>query len=268
MVLLLTIGCYSMRSTIPKDMEKTFQNSIESQPEVVTEEDLAGLPAPVQKYLRYTQIIGKEKIHTVRLKQKGVIRTKQDGKWMPYEAEQFYTVNPPSFVWNATVKSSPFLWIKGRDRYHKGKGNMLIKLLSLIKIIDATGDEMDQGSMVRYFNEMFWFPTAYLSDYIKWEPIDSRSAKATMSYQGATASAVFHFNEKGQIINFVAKRYMENDGRFELETWSTPIDGYKEINGIKIPISGKAVWNLSSGDFNYIKLEITDIVYNNFKDGK
>lgn len=264
MVLLLAIGCYSMRSAIPKDMKETFQRSFESPPEVITEEDLIGLPEPVQKYLQYTQIVGKEKIHTVRLKQKGVIRTKQNGKWMPFEAEQFYTVNPPSFVWNATVKSSPLLWIKARDRYYQGKGRMLIKLLSLLKIVDAAGDEMDQGSMVRYFNEMFWFPTAYLSDYIQWEPIDSRSAKATMSYQGVTASAIFHFNEKGQITNFVARRYMENDGRFDLETWSTPLNEYKEMNGIKIPVSGEAVWKLSSGDFCYIKLEITDIVYNDF----
>ena len=37
----------------------------------ITEEDLKGLPEPVQRYLRYTQIIGKEKARTVRLKQRG-----------------------------------------------------------------------------------------------------------------------------------------------------------------------------------------------------
>jgi hypothetical protein len=142
---------------------------------------------------------------------------------------------------------------------------MIIKLLSLLKIVNAAGNEMDQGAMVRYFNEMFWFPTAYLSDYIRWEPIDSRSAKAAMSYHRMTSSAVFHFNEKGQVTNFVAERYRENNGRYDLETWSTPIYDYKEINGIMIPTSGEAVWNLSSGDFSYIKLEITDVDYNNFK---
>jgi len=61
--------------------------------------------------------------------------------------------------------------------------------VQIITIADATGDEIDQGTLVRYLNEMMWFPTAYLNDYIQWEPIDSGSAKATISWQGLSASA-------------------------------------------------------------------------------
>jgi len=38
---------------------------------------------------------------------------------------------------------------------------------------------------------------------------------------------------------------------------------YKGINGFRIPTRGEAIWNLDSGDFSYIKVEITDIEYNN-----
>ena len=63
---------------VKSEVEELFRKSKEIGPEVVTEADLEGLPEPVQRYLRYTQVIGKEKIGTVRLKQKGSIRTGLD----------------------------------------------------------------------------------------------------------------------------------------------------------------------------------------------
>lgn len=237
-------------------LEKSKQGA-----EVVTEEDIKGLPEPVQRYLRYTNNVGRKKIKTVRLKQKGAFRTKEGGNWMPFEAEEYFSTEPPAFIWNATMRPLPFLQVKGRDKYVDGKGNMYIKFLPVTQIADAAGPEMDQGAFMRYLNEMMWFPTAYLSKYIVWEAIDNNSAKATMSYKGVTVSAVVYFNEKGELINFVADRYMDVGGKFKLEKWSTPIKEYRELNGIRIPAKGEGVWNLDTGDFSYIDLKVTDIEY-------
>ncbi len=258
----IIIGSIAFKNKVKNEVKELFKNK-ETKPRIVTEEDIKNLPEPVQRYLRYAQVIGREEIKTVRLKQKGFIRANEKQKWMPFEAEQYYNTNPPGFIWYANAKPVPFPLIKVRDRFYEGRGNMLVKLLGLKKIADATGYEMDQGALVRYLNEIMWFPTAYLSDYIHWEPVDSNSSKATISYKGVTASAVIYFNEKGEVTSFITKRYRDVNGKFVMETWSTPIKGYKEINGIMIPAKGKAVWNLSSGDFSYITLEITDIEYNN-----
>jgi len=257
----ITIGNIAFKQKVKNEVKELFKNCKEIKPEIVTEEDIKGLPEPVQRYLTHSQVIGKEKIRTVRLKQKGFIRTKPVKKWMPFDAEQYYTTDLPAFIWHASVK--PFYLIRARDKFYEGKGNMLIKLLSLIEIADASGYEMDQGTLVRYLNEIMWFPTAYLNNNIQWEPIDSNSARATISYKGVTASAVLYFDEKGDLTNFIAERYMDVEGKFFKETWSTPISEYKEIKRIRIPIKGEGVWNLSSGDFSYIRLEITDIEYNN-----
>lgn len=259
----ITIGNITFKQKVKNEVTGLFKKSKEIKSEIITEEDIKVLPEPVQRYLKHSQIIGKGEIRTARLKQKGFIRTEQGQKWMSFDAEQYYTTDSPAFIWHASVKPFPFPLVQARDKFYEGKGNMLIKLLSLIEMADASGYEMDQGSLVRYLNEIMWFPTAYLNDYIQWEPIDSNSAKATISYKGVTASAALYFNKKGELTNFIAERYRDVDGKFSKETWSTPISEYKEINGIRIPIKGEGVWNLSSGDFSYIKLEITDIEYNN-----
>lgn len=255
----ITIGNAIFKRKVNSEVEKLFRERKDVEPKVVTEEDIKGLPEPVQRYLRYSQIIGKEKIGTVRLKQKGLFRMKEGQKWMSLDAEQYYTTDPPAYIWCGSIEPFPLVSVKARDTFHEGKGNMLIKLLGLVKVADASGPEMDQGTLVRYLNEIMWFPTAYLNDNIQWEPINSDSAKATISVNGLTASAVFYFNENGGLKNFIAERYGDEDGKQVLRTWSTPILEYKEINGIRIPSKGEAIYHLSSGDFKYIEVEITDI---------
>ena len=230
---------------------------------IISEKDIEGLPEPVQRNLRYAGVVGKLRISTVRLKQTGLFKMKQGQNWKPYSALQYFTIDPPGFIWQVKLKFLPLIWVSGRDSYFDGKASMQMKLLSFIKVVDAAGPKLDQGAMLRYLSEIVWFPTAYLSDYITWEAIDVNSAKATMRYGGVTASAMFHYDEEGRFIDFVADRYMGTDDNAELEKWTAEISQYSEISGMMIPVDGKATWNLAIGDFTYIDLKITDIEYDN-----
>jgi len=239
-----------------------FQEIQQETPAVVTEGDLVGLPEPVQQWLRFSGIIGREQAVTVKLTQEGQFRRSPDGKWMPFTATQYYTTPQPAFLWQAKIRMAPLLPLKVRDKYMHGQGHMLGKLLGLFPVVDASGPKLDQATLLRYLNEIMWFPSAALADYISWEAIGDSSAKATMKYGGVEASAVFYYNEKGAIVNMVADRYREVNGEFRLDQWSTPISAYRQFNGVTVPSEGQGVWNLSSGDFAYIKLEITSLEYN------
>jgi len=67
------------------------------------------------------------------------------------------------------------------------------------------------------------------------------------------------FDEEGRLKDFVAKRYNTNTRQYEV--WSTPIIGYGEFEGLRLPIKGMAVWKLKEGDFAYIDVTITDLEY-------
>ncbi|MTI83215.1 MAG: hypothetical protein FH756_04770 [Firmicutes bacterium] len=261
LIIAIIIANYMFNKNVNKEVGDLFGNEEETGGIVQTNE-LKGLPQCVQKWLEYSQVIGKENIRTVRLKQEATMRTQKESRWMPTKAEQYFTTDEPGFIWKAKIKAAPLIHIVGRDKYYEGKGNMFIKLLSLITVADAKGKEVDQGTLLRYLAETVWFPTAALSDYITWEEIDANSAKAVMSYGEVTASGIFHFNQNGEVINFVAERYKEKNGQFSLETWTVLLKDYKEVNGIKIPIKGEVIWNLKDGDFKWYRLEIVDIDYN------
>jgi hypothetical protein len=249
-----------------RDAEELFANSrtpeAGREPRILREDDIAGLPEPVQRWLRHSGVIGKERVNTVRLKQRGFFRMRKDQPWSPIEAEQYYTVDPPAFVWHATMKPSRFIWIKGEDRYMGGKGRMRIMLMGMVPIIDMQGPKLDQATLVRYLSEMPWFPSAALSEYITWEPIDDTSAKATMTYEGVTASGIFHFHPDGSLKDMVAQRYRLVGKDLVLDTWETPAEGEREFNGVTIAARGEAIWKLSTGDEPYGRLEIAEIEYN------
>ena len=228
---------------------------------VVTEEMLQGLPEPVRGYLRYTGIVGKSFVRTVRLEQEGTMYLGPKQGLVPLQAEEHYTVQPPGFVWDATIHRSPMPIARGRDMYAGGEGRMLIKAGSLFTVVDDKGPEMDQGSMMRYLSEMIWFPTAFLDDNISFEPIDENSARVRLTDGGKSVSATMYFDEEGKLTDFVAKRYRTVEGGYDLETWSAPVYEYGELAGLKLPLRGGAVWKLPEGDLKYADITITHLEY-------
>src|SRR5205085_1558078 len=130
---------------------------------------------------------------------------------------------------------------------------MLVKLWSFITMGDARGPEMDQSELQRYLGEMVWFPTAWLSDAIKWQTIDTHSAQAAMREQNVTASVVLHMNEQGQLTHLAAERYMEEHGHYKLTPWSVQCNEYQEVDGMRIPTTCEVTWHLASGDFTWFR---------------
>jgi len=263
-ILFITISKILFDKKVTKEIDILTEDGSKTQSKTFSFNDLEGLPEPVQRYFKYALRDGQEYIKFVRLKQIGEFRMKENQPWMSIKAEQYFTTEDPAFIWRVKSTIAPFIWIEGRDMYYQGKGNMLIKLLSTITAADATGSEMDISSLIRFLSETPWFPTALLpSDYIEWKEIDSNSAQAVIKDNGCTASGIFSFNEKGEIIKFVTNdRYMEVDGKYFKEQWGGYYGNYQEIEGMKIPTEAEVEWNLSDKDLQYAKLKITDIQYN------
>lgn len=231
--------------------------------EIIQQSDLEGLPPCVQKWMERSGVVGQEKIHTVRLTQTGRMRNEEGKPWMPIAAVQYTNVDRPGFVWIAKVKAAPLINLYGRDKYYQGHGNMLIKLLALIPVVNAQPcRELDQGAMLRFLCEMIWYPSAAINDYIKWEDINAHSAKATMTWQGVSAFMVFNFNEQGDMISNIGPRYQEVKGDYILNDWSGVARQYREFNGIRILNQADVIWRYKTGDFNWLQIEVTDIDYN------
>ncbi|MEA1961357.1 MAG: DUF6544 family protein [Bacillota bacterium] len=258
----LTAQYFSAKTAKEEVRTELFEDFRVDSETMVTAEDIGHLPVCVQKWLGTSGAVGQVYIQTVRLKQRGSMRTDPEKKWMPFKAEQYFNFRNPGFIWYARIDAAPLMHITGRDKYYDGKGNMLIKVISLFTAANASGKEMDQGSLVRYLSEMIWSPSAVLNEYVQWEGIDDLSARATMTYGGVTASGIFMFNQQGDVVSFSAQRYRDLGGSYSLDDWYISLYNYAEFHGIRIPAKAEVIWKLPEGDFKWLQLEVTEVEHN------
>lgn len=252
----LWLGLRNFDRQIQAETEALLDEAQATSDDVITEADLAGLPQPVQRYLRYSGVVGKPPIRTAVLTQSGGFRTAPDQPWMPFTAAETYTTDPPGFIWQARLSMASLPILVVRDHYRDGEGRILAKIGGLFAVAD---DRADEASLMRYFNELMWLPTAYLDDNVTWEAVDDTHARGSFTDQGMTVTALFTFGEEGQIVNFEADRLSSVTG--EMERWETPLDAWGEFEGFRVPTHGLGVWKLEDGDFAYVDLHIEDATY-------
>lgn len=267
-LIILVVASFSLAQLvfdkkIANEITQIYTSSAGLENSKVTAEQLAELPTPVAKWLKVSGVVGKEKSHTVWLKQKAKMKMKPEQEsWNEATAEQVFSIQEPSFVWKVNMNMSPFIKIAGRDRFVEGKGEMLIKIFSMINIVNAQGSKMDEGTMQRYLGEIVWFPSAALSPFISWETIDSLTAKASMEYKGTKGSGIFYYNEKGDFVKYSALRYKGNEPDAKRHEWVIDVNEHALVNGVKVPVKMTATWKLDEGDWTWLEMEISDIKYN------
>jgi hypothetical protein len=258
------------------NLKKLYLSEIETdkakhpflKPSVFTEEDIARLPEPVQKYFRYCGYIGKEKIVNVHVVWGEVhFKRSPQSEWMSLTCDQYNSIAEPTRIVYMSSKLFGILPFEGRDTYQNGYGNMFIKILKIFTFNDEKGKEMDASALVTVLAELVLVPSYALQSYVQWTPLDALSAKATLTYNGTTVSGVFYFNEQGECTHF------DTDDRYQADTtknstiykkvkWSGVTGKYIEQDGIKIISEFRAVWHFDTGDLEYFKGKIKHIEFN------
>lgn len=258
-------GNYKFQKMVNHESSQLLHSSTSTPSKTISHEDLKHLPDIVQKWVLNSGVLGKPIANTIYLEQKGKMRTKSNGKWMPFTAEQYVTIKNPSFIWKANTEIIPRVSLLARDKLYKGNGNMLIQLFGLVPVVSESNNfKINQGTMQRYLAEICWFPQAAISPYINWETLDNTSAIATITYRDVTVSGIFKFTESGVFLAFETMRYYGGDKNAKLEKWLIQSTSHTTFNGIKIPNKCKVIWQLKEGDFHWLDIEIIKVNHSGF----
>lgn len=260
---IIGFSSFNFKNKIKEERIELFKYSQRVTKEIINSEALDDLPIIVQKWLTNAGVVGTQTIFNVYLTQELQLKLKpHQENWNVGKAEQYFTIQPPAFNWSISTQMNSFLNVVGRDKLIDGKGEMTIRLLSLIPVANAKNEEkVDQATLQRYLAEIVWFPSASLSQYIRWETVDEYSARATMEYKGTKGSGVFHFDKNGNFKKFIAMRYQDSNAEKPTK-WTVIATKIEERNGIKIPIECEASWELEGIKWTWLKLKLTDIEYN------
>jgi hypothetical protein len=231
---------------------------------ILNESDIEHLPEPVKKYIRNSGSIGKPRVNNFSLEFKGQIRKDEKSEWMPFTAVQYSFIEDAAryFFMKAIMKKLP---VAGYHCFKNGEASMDIRLLSLLRVQYQTGKEMGISETVTFFNDMCCMvPASLIDKRIKWIETDGNTVKASFTINNITVFARLFFNDKGELTNFVSDdRYAYDDkaGMLRLP-WSTPLTDYREIDGVNLYTSAKAIYKYPEKDLCYGIFHLTHVFYN------
>ena len=253
-----------MKKEYRRAVLKALESTKEQKAGIVTETDIKHLPEAVQRYLRLTGVIGKEKIINFRAEFSGGIRSGPDEKFMSLRSVQYNFMEDPTRIFHIVAKKMG-IPAMGNHIYRDQKAIMLIKILGLFTVSDAKGWQMDQGETVTVFNDMcFMAPASLIDKRIEWKEIDAESISARFTNGGISVTATLFFNLKGELMDFISNdRFETTDGKsYYNYPWSTPVLSYMDINGYHLPSRAKLIYKHPDEDFCYGEFRLVSLEYN------
>jgi len=226
---------------------------------------LDSLPAPVQRYLRLVLRPGQPMIAGVHIRHAGTFNLSDSSqRWVPFTSDQRVITRRPGFDWNARMTVVPGFDVRVHDAYIGGEGLLHAALLAMFPLVIQRGTpQMAEGELMRFLAESPWYPTVLLPGQgVRWEPLDDRTAVATIVDGRASASLTFHFYRNG-LLEYVRS---EKRGRIVARaTVPTPWVGrwseWMWLNGVRVPTRGEVSWVLPSGPLPYWRGGVIGITY-------
>ncbi len=268
----LAYGPTSLRAAYDRDVVTTLA-AVPGDDRVVTEADLGPLPAPVQRYLRASGVVGQRRVRHLAVRMHGRIRSAPDAPWMPFTSEQHNTLGDvPTrlFYMTATRAMVP---IQGYHRFVGAPASMVVKAAAIIPVVDVSGAEMTRSETVTLFNDIaIMAPAALVDPRFTW---DRRPAVETgesgrevvrghFTHLGHTVSADLVFGVDGLLADFVSddRSAASADGAaMTPRRWSTPVRDQKAFGAVRLASTGEARWHDGSRSWAYLELTIDDVAY-------
>ncbi|MDX2191842.1 MAG: DUF6544 family protein [Gemmatimonadales bacterium] len=256
-------GPTSYRARFLQDAQEGLARPVDAP--LVTDADLAPLPAPVQRYLRLVGAVGRPRVRNFAVRFEGRIRSGPDAPWMAFTADQQSFLDRPTrlFLLHATKGGLP---VEVYHRLADGHATMQVRTLGLVPIVDARGPVMDRSESVTMLNDMALLAPASLVDAaIRWQAVDDRRAIAHFTHGANEVSATLVFGEDGLLADFISddRSAASPDGKtFTRLRWTTPARDYRDYGPARIASFGEARYDAPGGSYAYGEFTVRAVAYN------
>jgi len=217
---------------------------------------LASLPEPAQRYLRYMGVVGRAQDWSFRVGFRGRFRIKPQQAWKNCEAWQYNSRLAVARIFQIRVRFGGLATVLARDTYRDGQGRMLVRLMDLITIGDGIGEEYNIGELVTYLNDAVLIcPTMLLVPEVSWAAVDDSSFDVSLADHGRVVTGRVSVSANGVATEFSTMDRFYSDPEvpksLRRARWTTPVTGWQIIDGRSLPTRCQAVWHLPGGPFMY-----------------
>jgi hypothetical protein len=208
-----------------------------------TQDMVAGLPAPVQRYFLHAIAPGTSLACSVSLEMNGSFRLGQDKPWLPMRAKQI--ISAKGFVWKAAVGRSLFQ-MRGADYYINGSGRMRFSLWGLVPLVNAHNPDVVRSGIGRLAGELVLLPTALLPQRgVSWKGIDENTIQASLKIDGEPVTLTLVIDPtNGKLLKLSVPRWGDKteDGSYTYIPFGGEYQEEHTFGGFTIPSQMSAGW--------------------------
>jgi hypothetical protein len=228
----------------------------------LTEDDLAPLPIPVQRYVRASGAVGRPRPRNVRIEFDAVMRRRPGEPGMAARSIQYNVFGRPSRLFFMTARMFG-LPVGALHVYRLEEATFTVRVASLVNMVDQDGPEISRAETVTVLNDLCVFaPGALVDPRLRWQAIDDRSAAVELANGPHRVSATLVFDERDDLVDFWSDdRPDSSSGRFVPMRWSTPLGDHRTFGGIRLPARGSTVYTRPDGPFTYGEFTLRSVAY-------
>ena len=224
---------------------KSIWRSLKSQPSnaVFTQEMVAHLDEPVQRYFLHAIAPGTRLANYVELKMNGSFRLNPNAAWLDLKASQIISIMP-GFIWKANIGNG-LTSFSGADYYSKRRGRTKFSFWGLIPLVDAQSNDIDRSAAGRLGAEYIWLPSALLPYRgVDWKAISQDTIQANFSIYNEPICLTLTIDRDGRLLELSLPRWgnVTIDRSWQYSTFIADISAEATFEGYTIPAKLSAGW--------------------------
>ena len=231
---------------------KQVWRSLKSQPSnaVFTQEMVAHLDEPVQRYFLHAIAPRTSLANYVELKMNGSFRLKPNAAWLDLKASQIISIMP-GLIWKANIGNGLTSFC-GADYYSKRQGRTKFSFWGLIPLVDAQSKDVDCEASRRHRSaagrlgaEYIWLPSALLLHRgVDWKTISQDTIQANFSIDNESICLTLTIDRDGRLIELSLPRCGNAtvDQSWQYSTFIADMSAEETFEGYTIPTNISAGW--------------------------
>ena len=194
-------------------------------------------------------------IRRIRTTQRGEIRSGPDARWVAFKADEYVDATKAGFCWVAQMGRG-LTAVDVTDAYEDGHGRLVVRKGPL-QLKKAVGADVDKGELQRYLAYVSYCPPMLINNpSLEFATVGPRSLRVRDRGEPSEASVDLDIEDNGRIEVARAVRPMMIGKRVEWTPWSARSSDEKEREGLRVPRTLEASWDLPEGSFTYIRIEV------------
>jgi len=197
-----------------------------------------GLPEVAQRWLLRAVSVGSPLWEAVELEMTGEIRLK--GAWRPFSARQALAPSK-GFFWAAQATVGRFS-IRGFDSYLQNEGEMRWKLLGVISVMSARGQDVTGSARGRLAGESVLVPTSFSAGTWRTGPFRNTVVVERL-IDGHAETVQLGIGRDGTLTDVSMSRWGDPEGKgFGRYPFGVSVTEERTFHGVTIPAVLEAGW--------------------------